>query len=68
MGVWPPDGSLKVNFHFSVVAKSAGVLMPCCLGQHTIVPHRYSTTSWVDDTGTIHHVIGGTGLNVNNDN
>ncbi|CAM0138493.1 unnamed protein product [Umbelopsis sp. WA50703] len=29
-------------------------------GLHTMVPHRYSTTSWIDDDGVIHHVIGGT--------
>ncbi|KAG2179711.1 hypothetical protein INT44_006559 [Umbelopsis vinacea] len=31
-------------------------------GYHAIVPHRYSTTSWVDDTGAIHHVIGATNI------
>lgn len=38
-----------------------------------MVPHRYSTTSWIDDDGAIHHVIGGTTpgvvtvTNINND-
>ncbi|KAJ2961178.1 hypothetical protein NQZ79_g3454 [Umbelopsis isabellina] len=43
-------------------------------GRHTMIPHRYSTTSWIDDDGAIHHVLGGTApgvvtvTNINNEN
>lgn len=62
---WVTEG--KSYIHFGNM-KSSTILIPYsmyALGHHAIVPHRYSTTSWVDDTGAIHHVIGSTNASIN---